>query len=44
MDMPFLGQISHMRFLLRDAGWAADIRNVHLLIPDGTVMLKYEFY
>ena len=23
---------------------AADIRNAHLLTPDGTVMTKYEFY
>jgi len=44
VDMPFGGRIGQLRFVLRDAGWQADIRNVRLLTPQGTVMTKYEFY
>ena len=44
VDMPFAGLILNIRFVLENAGWAVDIRNVHLLVPDGTLMREYEFY
>jgi len=44
VDMPFGGRIMQLKLALLAAGWEADIRNVHLLTPDGTVILKYEFY
>jgi len=33
-----------LKLALLAAGWEADIRNVHLLTPAGTVMTEYEFY
>ncbi len=44
IEMPFEGRIGKIRFVLRDANWQADLRNVRLLTPDGSVMTKYEFY
>jgi hypothetical protein len=44
VEMPFKGRIDQIRFVLRDAGWQADLRNVKLLVPGGTVMTEYEFY
>lgn len=44
VDMPFTGIIQHMRFVLANAGQSVEIRNVRLLTPQGTVMMKYEFY
>jgi len=44
VDMPFEGRIMQLKLALLAAGWEADIRNVHLMTPDGTVMTKYEFY
>jgi hypothetical protein len=44
VEMPFGGRIDKIRFVLRDAGWQADIRNVKLYTPQGTLMVEYEFY
>jgi hypothetical protein len=44
VEMPFAGRIDQIRFVLRDAGWQADLRHVRLLTPDGTRMTEYEFY
>jgi arylsulfatase A-like enzyme len=44
VEMPFGGRIKDIRFVLRDADWQADLRNVRLLTPEGTLMTPYEFY
>ena len=44
VNLPFDGRIKKIRFVLRDAGWQADLRNVKLLTPDGSVITEYEFY
>ena len=44
VEMPFSGRIKDIRFVLRDAGWQVDLRNVRLLTPEGTLMTRYEFY
>jgi len=44
VDMAFPGRIKEVRFVLRDAGWQANLRNVRLLTPDGSVITSYEFY
>jgi hypothetical protein len=44
VEMPFEGRIGKIRFVLRDAKWQADLRNVRLLTPQGTLMTSYEFY
>jgi arylsulfatase A-like enzyme len=44
VKLPFDGRIGEIRFVLRDAGWEADLRNVKLLTPDGSVITEYEFY
>ena len=44
VELPFSGFLSQVRFVLRDAAWQADVRNVRLLTPEGTLMVKYEFY
>lgn len=44
LDMSFPGRISEIRFLLTKAGSAANVRNVRLSTPDGSLMTEYEFY
>jgi len=44
IEMPFEGRIDKIRFVLRDADWRADVRNVKLYTPQGTLMTEYEFY
>jgi hypothetical protein len=44
VEMPFQGRIGDIRFVLPEAGQSAEIRNVRLLTPEGTLMTKYEFY
>lgn len=42
--MPFAGGIKKIRFVLRDAGWQASVRNVKVYTAEGTLMTAYEFY
>ena len=44
VDMPFEGRIMELKLALLAAGWEADIRNLRLLTPQGTLMTEYEFY
>jgi len=44
VEIPFQGRIAKIRFVLRDFGWQADIRNIKLLTLEGTVMTEYEIY
>ena len=44
VDMPFEGRIMQLKLALLAAGWEADIRNLRLLTPQGTLMTEYEFY
>lgn len=44
VELPFTGVIQKIRFVLRDAGWQADLRKVKLYTPQGTLMTEYVFY
>jgi arylsulfatase A-like enzyme len=44
IKLPFTGNIKDLRFVLRDAGWQADLRNLKLLTTDGSVISEYRFY
>jgi len=44
VDMPFGGRIMQLKLALLAAGWEADVRNLRLLTPQGTLMTEYEFY
>ncbi|MEA1951978.1 MAG: hypothetical protein U9N87_11375, partial [Planctomycetota bacterium] len=44
VEMPFKGRVNRIRFVLRDGGWQADVRNVRLFTPRGTLMTEYRFY
>lgn len=44
VQMDFKGRIKELRFVLSDEGDVAEVRNVRLLTPDGSVITKYDFY
>jgi len=44
VEMLFTGTIKKIRFVLRDAKWQAEVRNVKVYTPQGTLMNEYEFY
>ena len=44
VKMDFPGRIKDVRFVLSNDGDVAELRNVRLLTPDGSVITKYEFY
>jgi hypothetical protein len=44
IKLPFTGNIKDLRFVLRDADWQADLRNLKLLTTDGSVISEYRFY
>jgi hypothetical protein len=44
LEMPFSGTIQKIRFVLRDAEWQAEVRNVKVYTLEGTLMTAYEFY
>ena len=44
VKMDFPGRIKELRFVLSNEGDVAELRNVKLLTPDGSVITPYEFY
>jgi arylsulfatase A-like enzyme len=44
VEMKFPGRINELRFVLSNDGDTAELRNVKLLTPDGSVITEYEFY
>ncbi|QHI70967.1 sulfatase-like hydrolase/transferase [Tichowtungia aerotolerans] len=44
VKMDFPSRIKDVRFVLSNAGDAAELRNVRLLTPDGSLITPYEFY
>jgi len=44
VKMDFPGRIAQLRFVLSNDGDQAELRNVRLLTPDGSLITPYEFY